>query len=116
MAIEELAFEPGAITLIRGKNGRGKSSVANAIVAAFQGSKGSFVRDGETEAKIVVLLNNGTTIDRRIKREGKQPPPRIKPVNGPAVSSPAAWLEEQVDAMINPLDFIKRMHSLQIRG
>lgn len=105
-AIEEKEFSPGAITRLRGRNGVGKSTVLNAILAAFKGTKGEFVREGESEAQVVVLLNDETTIERRIKREGKQPQPRIKPQGGAAETAPAAWLRDQVDDLINPLEFI----------
>lgn len=106
MSIEELVFTPGAITVFKGKNGRGKTAALQGILSLFRGGVASMVREGETEAELGVLLRDDTTIDRRIKAEGKQPRALIKPQGGAAVGSPATWLKERVDDLINPLDFV----------
>lgn len=61
MGIQDGKIEPGALTLIRGKNGVGKTSNIEAIRAALGkgATKANLLREGETEGEVVVILDDG---------------------------------------------------------
>ncbi len=74
--IKDLTITPDAdraLILIGGRNGQGKSSLIDALTAAFGGKKSQPqdpVRHGADEAEIVIKLDNGLTIRRTITPDG----------------------------------------------
>ena len=82
MGIDNLEFEVGKVTKVSGRNGEGKSSTLNAIRSALKidkGQAGTLQRAGKDKSEVVLILNDGTLIQRnikngtsKVKREGFQ--------------------------------------------
>ncbi len=67
MLIEFLEFYPRRLTVIKGPNGSGKTSVLEAVRAAFQGGNDpSLLRNGATEGEVILLLDDGTEITKKV--------------------------------------------------
>jgi DNA repair exonuclease SbcCD ATPase subunit len=73
LGIKELDITPGKVTEIKGRNGTGKSSVLGAIRAALgvsEFSPAQLIHQGEEQGEIVLVLDDGTTVKRRITANG----------------------------------------------
>ena len=73
LGIKSLDVKPGMVTMIEGANGSGKTSTLSAIRAAL--GAGDFpaaqlIHQGEESGEIVLVLDDGTTVTRRIKQDG----------------------------------------------
>ena len=95
-----------AIILLGGKNAQGKSSILDALTAAFGGKRaaaGDPVRHGEKEAAIYVELDGGRlTIDRTIAPDGSTTL-EVRDVDG-AVRKPQEVLDKLVGSrFLDPL-------------
>ncbi len=109
IGIGALEIEPGAVTEITGRNGQGKSSILEAlqIALAARGQRSHPIREGADCAMIVVELDNGMVIERRL-REGKGGDLRI--TQGRAtLSKPQALLTELFGSafVFNPVEFLE---------
>ena len=106
LGIEELEFEPGKITVLRGRNATGKTSVLQAIASVFEGGHdASLIRRGAEAGEMVLVLDDGTQIRKRITESG------AKTVVSQGLSvtrKPAAFLEQLVDHLsFNPMEFLR---------
>jgi len=69
--LEHLELCPtGEITIVAGDSGQGKSSILQVIRAAFSGASPEVITNGKDEAVAFVHLDDGTTIERVIRRDG----------------------------------------------
>jgi len=66
--IREFSLEPGAMTVIAGGNGTGKTSVLRSIQAAFEGFDGVCVRQGSERGE--VLIDLGDIVITRTQTQG----------------------------------------------
>jgi energy-coupling factor transporter ATP-binding protein EcfA2 len=58
---DEVEIKPGALTLIKGKNGLGKTSLIEAVRACLgKGHKATLLREGAEEGEVVVVLDDGS--------------------------------------------------------
>lgn len=58
---DEIEIKPGALTLIKGKNGLGKTSLIEAVRAALgKGHKATLLREGTEEGEVVIVLDDGS--------------------------------------------------------
>ena len=65
--IESLSFAAGAVTVLSGSNGVGKSSVIDAISAIFDGGHDpSLLRNGTDQGEVKITLDDGSTIRKRV--------------------------------------------------
>ena len=96
----------GNVVKITGKNGAGKSSVLDSIVMAFAGGKNlpkRPIRDGETEAQVVVETEE-FTITRTFTEKSSYLEVRNK--DGVKVASPQALLDKMLGQIsFDPLEF-----------
>lgn len=103
LGIEHLEFAPGAVTIIEGKNGVGKTSVLEAIKAGLGGGRdATLLRKGAKEGQVVLLLDDGTEITK-CGNDGAT-------VNHPtfgAIAKPQSYLDKLADALsVNPIAFL----------
>lgn len=115
LGIKSLEFSPnGALTEITGQNGEGKTSVLEAIKAATGGGHdATLLRRGEEKGEIVLVLDDGTEIQKRVtadkstvdvKRDGKK------------VASPANHVKALIDALsVNPVEFLTARKQDRVR-
>lgn len=114
--IEELELDGNSIELT-GSNGVGKSSVLDAIrLALTNNSKRKYiVKNGQTEGRIFVKLDDGTTIDRK-KRTDKADYKSIKDANGNEINSPESFLKDIFTPLqLEPVEFLSMSEQEQNR-
>lgn len=114
--IEHIDLDGKSIELT-GSNGAGKSSVLDAIrLALTNNSRRKYiVKNGETEGRVLVKLDDGTTIDRK-KRTDKSDYKSIKDENGNEISSPEAFLKDIFTPLqLEPVEFLSMNEKEQNR-
>ena len=114
--IEQLELDGKSIELT-GTNGAGKSSVLDAIrLALTNNSKRKYiVKNGETEGRVLVKLDDGTIIDRK-KRTDKSDYKSIKDENGNEINSPETFLKDIFTPLqLEPVEFLSMAEKEQNR-
>jgi energy-coupling factor transporter ATP-binding protein EcfA2 len=106
MGIEELEIQPGAVTVLTGKNASGKTSVLEAIRSAVNGGHdASLIRNGAEKAEVVLVLDDGTELRKRITTAGS-----VLTVKHPElgnISKGQTWINGLSDALaFNPVEFL----------
>ena len=71
LGLEELGLDCSKINLIKGPKGSGKSSIIEAIEKTFtnKNRRTEVVRHGTDESTLLIELDNGLEVDRRIRTE-----------------------------------------------
>ena len=107
MGVEELEFSPGKVTLVTGSNAAGKTSVLEGVRALLGGGyDATLVRAGADEAELVAVLEDNTTVRKRIKASGGGDTTVEHPGFGPR-KAPQSWLNEKLDRVsFNPVEFL----------
>lgn len=114
--IEEIDLDGNSIELV-GSNGVGKSSVLDAIrLALTNNSKRKYVvKNGKTEGRVYVKLDNGITIDRK-KRTDKSDYKSVKDENGNEINSPESFLKDIFTPLqLEPVEFLSMSEQEQNR-
>lgn len=114
--IEQLELDGKSIELT-GTNGAGKSSVLDAIrLALTNNSKRKYVvKNGETEGRVLVKLDDGTTIDRK-KRTDRSDYKSVKDQNGNEINSPETFLKDIFTPLqLEPVEFLSMSEKEQNR-
>lgn len=114
--IEQLELDGKSIELT-GTNGAGKSSVLDAIrLALTNNSKRKYiVKNGETEGRVLVKLDDGVTIDRK-KRTNKSDYKSVKDENGNEINSPETFLKDIFTPLqLEPVEFLSMSEQEQNR-
>lgn len=106
MGIKELEFIPGKVTLVEGKNGRGKTSVLKGIQAAIGGGHdATLLTEGEKKGEIVIVLDDGTKLEKKIKRDKSTV--KLQDREGKDIPRAASYLKEIVDDIaVNPIKIL----------
>jgi ABC-type cobalamin/Fe3+-siderophores transport system ATPase subunit/Asp-tRNA(Asn)/Glu-tRNA(Gln) amidotransferase C subunit len=106
LGIESLEIEPGAVTQIFGENGAGKTSVLDAIRCALSGgTDATLLKAGAEKGEVVIVLDDGTTINRRITAESSDVTVVHREFG--KISKPAQYLKKLADALsLNPIQFL----------
>lgn len=95
--IESLTLEAGAVTVIAGENGAGKSSVLDAIDTVFSGGHDpGLIRHGADKAEVVLTLDDGVTIRKRITT--KDSTLEVRTEDGGIVKAPANYVKRLADS------------------
>lgn len=104
--IESLTFEVGAVTVLKGKNGAGKSSAVDALLAVFEGGHDpDLIRKGTKEASITLLLDDGVSIKKTIKPERSTL--EVRTADAGKVSAEATYVKKLASGLrFNPAAFI----------
>jgi predicted ATP-dependent endonuclease of OLD family len=114
LGIDELEFEAGQFNEIAGQNGQGKTSVLSAIKAATQGGHdATLLRKGADKGEIVLLLDDGTEISKRVTESAS---PLTVTQDGKKVQRPTDVLKALTDTLsVNPIDFLRAPKKDRVR-
>ena len=106
LGIEEMELQPGAITVIKGQNAAGKTSVIEAIKAVMQGGhNATLLRQGELVGEIVLEMSDGMLLRKRVT-EGRSTLTARHPAYG-QLKAATTWLKSAVDQLtVNPIAFL----------
>jgi hypothetical protein len=106
LGIDELEFSPAGFNDIRGKNGTGKTSVLEAIKAATgKGHDATLLRKGETKGEIVLVLDDGSEIKKRIAEARSTTD--VTDADGKKVGKPGEFIQQLTDTLsVNPIEFL----------
>jgi DNA repair exonuclease SbcCD ATPase subunit len=114
LGCKSLEFSPGNFNEISGQNGAGKTSVLEAIKAAVgSGHDATLLHRGAEDGEIVLVLDNGDQIRRRItpsasKTEVTQ--------GGVKAKRPTDVIKQLTDLVsINPIDFLRAPKKDRVR-
>lgn len=115
LGIDELEFRAGKFNQISGKNGQGKTSVLEAIKAATQGgTDATLLRKGEEKGEVVLVLDDGTEIQKRLTQKGATL--TVTNSDGSKEKRPTDVLKGITDMLsINPVDFLRAPKKDRVR-
>jgi DNA repair exonuclease SbcCD ATPase subunit len=107
LGIEEFELFPGKINKISSKNGRGKTSILEALKIALKGGNDAeLIHNGNDEGEIVIIFDNNMHLKRRI-RGSKRGILELHDGDGREISAPQATINSLYDAIaVNPVEFI----------
>jgi hypothetical protein len=107
IAHAELDLAGRSLTLLRGRNGVGKSSILDAISALFAGgSDSSLIRKGAKQAKIKLELSDGRYIEKIQTPKGARLVAMDE--NGEPIPSPQKYIESlNTSFSFDPLAFLR---------
>jgi len=109
LGIQEINFEPGNITMIKGKSGSGKTSILEALQRSITGKseRDCFVNtatDGKGE--VYLVIDDDINLTKKYTQNGKTTTKLIN--NDLTVKSPGTYLKSLVNELqLNPIDLIK---------
>lgn len=106
MGIKELEFAPGKMTVVEGKNGRGKTSVLKGLQGAIGGGHdATLIKKGEEKGEIVVVFDDGTKLEKKIKEKNTKM--TLKDKAGKEIPRAASFLKAAVDDLcVNPIKIL----------
>jgi hypothetical protein len=107
LGIDERELEAAKINIFKGPNGKGKTSVIEAIEKTFtnKNRRTEVIKHGAEEATMFVELDDGLSIDRRI-RNGKSDYLKVRK-DGKGVESTEKFISSLVNGNIfRPLDWV----------
>lgn len=106
LGIDELEFDAGQFNEVSGPNGAGKTSVLEAVKAALgTGHDATLLRKGAEQGEVVLVLDDGTSIRRRVKTGASDT--QVKR-DGKLVNKPGTTIASLIDALaVNPVDFLR---------
>lgn len=114
LGIKSLEISPEGFTEITGINGEGKTSVLSAIKSVFEGGHdATILRTGETEGEIVVVLDDGMEITKRVTETSS---PVVIKKGDEKIKKPNDFLKGLTDLIsINPIDFLRAPKKDRVR-
>lgn len=114
LGIEELEFSPAGFTQISGGNGKGKTSILEAIKATLRaGHDATLLRAGAKKGEVVLVLDDGTEISRKVTETGSD---TVIKRDGKKVAKPVDALRQITDALsVNPVDFLAAKPTERVR-
>ncbi|WP_321993195.1 hypothetical protein [Clostridium butyricum] len=107
LGIDEREVEAAKINIFKGPNGKGKTSVIEAIEKTFtnKNRRSEVIKHGEAESTLFVELDDGLSIDRRI-RDGKANYLKVRQ-DGKGADSTEKFVNSLVNGNIfRPLDWV----------
>jgi len=106
LGIEEVEINPGALTIIQGKNAAGKTSILEAIKSTVgSGHDPSVIRRDQDKAEVKILMEDGATI--RMVVTPKSTRREITDEKGRKITRSAEWIKSiLVSLSVDPIRFI----------
>lgn len=106
--LEEFHAELGAINLVVGENGTGKSSVLNALeIVLGGGSDPDLIHNKHDHGEVLLTLSDGTTVHKSMERDGSADL-KIRTRDGGAVKAPATYLKTLAAGLgFDPIAFLE---------
>jgi len=106
MGIKELEFTPGKVTVVEGKNGRGKTSVLRGIQAGIGGGHdATLLTGGQEKGEVVIVFDDGMKLEKKIKRKSSKV--SLTDREGKDIPRAASFLREIVDDIaVNPIKIL----------
>lgn len=103
MGVERLAFAPGVLTLVEGRNGAGKTSILEAVRSALRGGHDpSLLRAGAERGSVRLVLEDGTEITKTIGKDAS--PLKVSLPGAGRVSKGQALVDSLVDSLgVDPM-------------
>ncbi len=104
---ERIAFEPAAVTFIRGDNGTGKTSIINSVMSIFDGGfDPGIIRRGAKRSVVRMILDDGAVIEKVTTSGGCRL--EVKDSHGMVVPKPATFIQELGESIgVNPARLLK---------
>lgn len=114
LGVDELEFSPAGFTEITGPNGSGKTSVLEAIKSVIEGGHdATLLRNGADKGEIVLVLDDGTEIKRRV---GARASTTDVVRDGKKVARPGEAIRALTDMLsVNPVDFLRAPKKDRVR-
>lgn len=105
LGIEELELSPNGFTQISGRNGTGKTSVLEAIKSTLKGGHdATLLRKGEKKGEVVLVLDDGTEIRKRVTETGSTTDVMQ---GGKKINKPGEAIRALTDMLsVNPVEFL----------
>jgi hypothetical protein len=99
-------FDVGTLTVLRGANGTGKTSIIDAFSAVFEGGHNpNLLRAGAHRGEVILKLSDGTTIQKRITE--KTSDLFVTTEDGSLVPRPASFVQRLASGFaFDPLAFL----------
>lgn len=106
MGIGHAVLKPGALTIIRGGNGAGKTSLLEAINGIFEGGHNpELIRRGEEQARVTMRLSDGVTIEKLTTQKDSYL--KITTADGLEVKSPKKFVDSLASSFaFDPIAFM----------
>lgn len=106
MGIVDAEIKPGSVTVIQGSNGLGKTSLLESFKAVLKGGHdATLLRKGAESGEIVMILSDGTEIQKRIRETDSKT--QVTHPDFGKLPTPSKFIDALRDAFaINPLDFL----------
>lgn len=106
MGIEEVEIEPKQVTVISGKNGDGKTTIIEALKSIFKGGQdATLLRKGEKNGDVVLLLDDGTEIKKRVREKSSEV--QVKTEKFGTISRSSDYIKKISNLMsVNPVHFL----------
>lgn len=107
LGIEDLEIDDvGSVTEITGGNGAGKSSVLEAVKAILSGGHdATLLRKGAEEGEAVLVLEDGTEIEKRVTAAGSKL--NVRHPQFGRITAPQTWVNGLFDAVaLDPAAFL----------
>ncbi|MDR3593809.1 hypothetical protein [Clostridium sp.] len=108
LGIDERELEAAKINIFKGPNGKGKTSIIEAIEKTFTNKdrRTEVIKHGEEEATMFVELDDGLSVDRRIRSSSKSNYLKVRQ-DGKGVESTEKFISSLVNGNIfRPLDWV----------
>lgn len=109
LGIKQLEIKPGMVTEIAGRNGAGKTSVLGAIRAALGAGdfpSAQLIHQGSETGEIVIVLDDGTTVTRRVKPDGTDV--KVTDAEGNKFAKPQSVLDSlYAVTQVNPMRLLQ---------
>lgn len=107
LGIRHLRIEPGKVTILRGRNGAGKTSALESLRwIVGGGTDATILATGAESGRAVIVLNNGVEVSKRAKIGAKDALTVRVPDSG-KISTPQQYLDRIHSALrANPIAFL----------